>query len=466
MLNETAIGLNRGEQIFRLRSLLDVVTQDDYDANLWNQYSRQEERKLGIFANGLITASDHVEDTFLSQLPFNFSTGISPAQYAPRISSKTSYDQITDSDFRNGCRNDTDNGGFYAAYEITDDYGSYTSVTACMLGDKRISPWKATRDRQDITEELYINFTSYKKSQLLRAITNTTLGYFELPNYANGNRPGPILDKDPIEDKSSQTGRLRTSKRETVNLTYAGNETLPSTNNPGPLTALALALFGNGSFIEIRLRNPSAFNQSRPAFDGDTRRRNTGICVGLEPFGSYLSSGPNCIFDYNSILGGFDQVESWLSSLVTSVYDFEGSIAVGTFLANKLWLGTRTRYGYDRNLRITYDEGIDTIKPKISRGQMIAGSFFLAIHLFGLWILATYTVFMRPWADNMGAEVMVRLGTSYADKLGDTSQRDWKRTLGELPGYIGDARPNEGIGRLQFGAGASLRGTRSYEVLR
>ena len=74
-----------------------------------------------------------------------------------------------------------------------------------MPGNLTNSPWKATRDRQDITELLYLNVTLEDKSvktgitdnsTVFKVQANSTAGYFELPNYMNGG-PGPLLEKDP-----------------------------------------------------------------------------------------------------------------------------------------------------------------------------------------------------------------------------------------------------------------------------
>lgn len=78
-----------------------------------------------------------------------------------------------------------------------------------MPADMRVSPWTNTRNRQDFSEELFLNVTfnhnlryalhEYDPQRILnlamfRVTVNTTAGYFELPNYMNGQLPGPLLD--------------------------------------------------------------------------------------------------------------------------------------------------------------------------------------------------------------------------------------------------------------------------------
>lgn len=83
-----------------------------------------------------------------------------------------------------------------------------------MPSDQRVSPWKNTRSQQNFTEHLYLNVSisadlriSADRSQAedfpapfseyFRVTVETTAGYFELPNYMNGQKAGPLLKQDP-----------------------------------------------------------------------------------------------------------------------------------------------------------------------------------------------------------------------------------------------------------------------------
>lgn len=77
-----------------------------------------------------------------------------------------------------------------------------------MPRDLTTSPWKSTRDRQDFTEEVYLNVTlihynvnklnqDQQNSTFYKVTLDTTAGYFELPNYMNGEVAKPLLKKDP-----------------------------------------------------------------------------------------------------------------------------------------------------------------------------------------------------------------------------------------------------------------------------
>jgi hypothetical protein len=175
----------RGEQVVRLRGLLDTMTRYDYDANLWNEKAGPTQRTLGIFYDPVFPTVDG-NTTFMSPLPYNFSTGIIEHQYAPRISSNTSYYNISEDEFTKSCRNETENGGFYVKYGNSGSNESYSfynfDVKACMPGDKRTSPWKPTRDRQDIIEDLFLNYTRRGSSALFKVQVNTTLGMYYYPD--------------------------------------------------------------------------------------------------------------------------------------------------------------------------------------------------------------------------------------------------------------------------------------------
>jgi hypothetical protein len=145
-----------------------------------------------------------LEDPFLAQLPSGFGTGLI-RQYAPRFNSTAKYESITAADWPAGCEHLP--GALYVEYSYTDgdtsDPGVW-NVQACMPGNVTQSPWTLTRDRQDFTEELYLNITLYggisQKSTphnglTFRITSNTTAGYFELPNYMNNQIPGPLLTK-------------------------------------------------------------------------------------------------------------------------------------------------------------------------------------------------------------------------------------------------------------------------------
>jgi hypothetical protein len=87
-------------------------------------------------------------------------------------------------------------------------------MEVCVPGDQATSPWNLTRDRQDITEDMYIRVTIPAESKLmvqgmvdiwagnltLHCTANTTRGYFELGNDRNDHKNGPFLENWPDEE--------------------------------------------------------------------------------------------------------------------------------------------------------------------------------------------------------------------------------------------------------------------------
>ncbi|CAG8886350.1 unnamed protein product [Penicillium egyptiacum] len=149
-------------------------------------------------------------------------------------------------------------------------------MQACMPRDLTTSLWKSTRDRQDFTEELYLNVTliQYKlnkvqqNSTFYKVMLDTTAGNFELPNYMNGEIAGSLLEKDPNrlcgEHCERQTingdeGRKVGDKRRGINT--ANDSTLPLevVTDKGPLLTIVLAPFGDTSFIQSRQAHPQAY---------------------------------------------------------------------------------------------------------------------------------------------------------------------------------------------------------------
>lgn len=145
-----------------------------------------------------------LEEAFLAQLPSGFSTGLI-RQYAPRFNSSARYENISAAEWPVGCNSLP--GALYAEYSYTDGDASEPgvwNVQVCMPGNVMQSPWTLTRDRQDFTEQLYLNITIFggisqvstpHDGNLYRLTSNTTAGYFELPNYMNNQIAGPLLDK-------------------------------------------------------------------------------------------------------------------------------------------------------------------------------------------------------------------------------------------------------------------------------
>ena len=149
---------------------------------------------------------------FLAELPSQYSTGVI-RQYTLRINSTAHREIVTEADYPADCASLPD--AFYTRFGsnnpnlvVMTGWGNW-SLEACMPANLTTSPWRATRKRQDFAEELYLNIsltaagstewfdTPQEQGGLFKITLDTTAGYFELPNYMNGQQPGPLLDESP-----------------------------------------------------------------------------------------------------------------------------------------------------------------------------------------------------------------------------------------------------------------------------
>lgn len=146
-------------------------------------------------------------DPFWAELPNGYNTGL-VSQVVPRINSSVQYKAISEPEFPTNCEQIP--GAFFVDYSnVTyyyDDGDSQSwGLQACMPTNVTKSPWKNTQNRQDFSEELFLNVSilhyawmeAENPNNYWRVTLNTTAGYFELPNYMNGGVAGPLLDKYP-----------------------------------------------------------------------------------------------------------------------------------------------------------------------------------------------------------------------------------------------------------------------------
>lgn len=208
-----------------------------------------------------------LSNPFLAQLPVGFHTGLIK-QFIPRINSTVRWEAISPEHMPADC------GGlpnsFYSHYanatwppeskwNLVDGAPRNWSIEACMPGDQSESPWKSSYDRQDFSEQLFLNVSvmgygdgppegpdSPRSGGIFRITSETTAGYFELPNYKNGGEPGPIIEGDPNDashcgfDCSRQSYRYESHVRRTL-----APRAVPAVSNYQSNDSLTLAVVPN-----------------------------------------------------------------------------------------------------------------------------------------------------------------------------------------------------------------------------
>lgn len=180
-----------------------MVTSQDFQPYLWAEnwtsISDANDINRGTFFWYHETMQDEIY--FVSALKNGTNTGVL-RQHAIRLNSSSGCVPVPSSEYPAECPGDRP---FITRLSSPD----YLDIRVCAPGRYGQSPWSLSRDRQDITEQLWIDVTSYNQlgemlilpiNFTMKCTTNTTRGYFEVNNYLNGNSPGPLVEKWPSEE--------------------------------------------------------------------------------------------------------------------------------------------------------------------------------------------------------------------------------------------------------------------------
>jgi hypothetical protein len=145
---------------------------------------------------------------FVAGLPSNVTTGIL-REHAMRLNSSVACEKINQALFPSICPGEEP---FTASFNVTGDI----NVQICVPGNLGVFPWSLTRNRQNITEEMYIDILDLgfygemgempdeEWNGTLRCEVETTRGYFELGSLRNNNTYGPLLETWPDADEMAR----------------------------------------------------------------------------------------------------------------------------------------------------------------------------------------------------------------------------------------------------------------------
>ncbi|KAI4592006.1 hypothetical protein KJ359_011953 [Pestalotiopsis sp. 9143b] len=506
------------------RSRLSSTRVTDVQARLWSQNGRNCTENEGSTAEvcqdggsqNTLAALPLMDDPFFSELPYSTSTGLL-SQFAPRANSTASREIIGKDDFPTDCGQNPN--GLYITYSNTSEdasSGNQTSsysVEVCMPGDLTQPAWATNRSRQDCNEELYLrirleNCSHYPSGEWSSKITlNTTVGYFELPNYANGELPGPLLD-DPDSHCGSSCESQVTIKENKLKPRAAATESGSAVNatsavlsnyKKGPLLTMAMALFGIGSFLDA-VDDLAAYREAHREVDLEAK----GECIATVPFLQLTRTMENERTDLSGIFPFLDPCLEFQATGTTGTIDMTGvdatnlaaeylwmflyndatgktqsnydpagdyngtrivnALEAAAFITNEVWMVDDPRI-QTRQLRVSSDMGEDTLKPGISDVGVALVSILLLLDLFCLAALALYSARVPRWTEQLDSFAMMRLGAAMADGLPLQVANKAERIsiLDETPGCIGDATGGEGtVGELGIGAKTPLRARRRY----
>lgn len=248
--------------------------------------------------------------------------------------------------------------------------------------------------------------------------------------------------------------------------------------NKGPLLTIALALFGEGSFIATRSAHQSAYvgvNATRDAND-TVHPANAGDCIDLAPLSLLFVSTEgypvvtdgliSCIRNTDGLPDGsgvIDEVVEWLINFTyNDTYVLTNVFNSAAFLANQAWLQNQV---FRKTLSVSYDLGADSEVPQISRAGVILISILLGLDLSMLLALAIYASIFPRWTAQLDSFAMLRLGASIGDRLPLLVGRRTNKikVLDEIEGWVGDEEGSEAeIGKLGLGAGRRIERNRRY----
>ena len=260
--------------------------------------------------------------------------------------------------------------------------------------------------------------------------------------------------------------------RETSNLTNTiSNSTvaLERVVNKGPLLTIAIALFGEESFISSRVSRPEAYLHREGA--NDIKCIELAPCQGLLRDQDGNADTRNRISDcISNDAFNIDDLQYQLATFVISLYSngerIKNAFEAAAFLANEAWLLDNS---ISRSFSVHYDMGADSEVPVISIGGVIAVSILLVLYLSSLLAMAIYSARTPRWTKELDAFAMMRIGAFMADRLplrvGHGA--DELEELDEMPGWIGDSKEGEGpAGGLALGAPQTLMRDRQYSSYR
>lgn len=305
---------------------------------------------------------------------------------------------------------------------------------------------------------------------------NTTTGCFELPNYANGQVPGLLIEQSPL-GKTPRNFTPRDLDIDTASTTLNATLDVIKAGNKGPLLYITMALFGDGSFADVRHMVLAAYANSSISYGGYIDIIPFIPLLG-NPHSSFKASPGNpCLTGsgltgngtrdrvYNddtmhAIVAGYFFLFSEDPTYGPTAERVQNAFASASFLANDMFM---TNNYHEQGIGISYDMGADVQIPHISRAGIIFISLLLGLDLACLLALSFYSAWIPRWTRTLDSFAMLRIGASISEKVPLLAARDVNciKVLDETPGWMGNASNGE-IGELCLGGERPLEKMRRY----
>jgi hypothetical protein len=254
--------------------------------------------------------------------------------------------------------------------------------------------------------------------------------------------------------------------------TNVGSLQLEIKSNIPPLLTVALALFGENSFISTRTRNPGRYEGGRVLGGysyNDSYIANSYInhCLELTPLIGLASAdeigfdGPGQCFVGNNLATAIE-VTRFLTMLHWTDA-MQSAFRSGLYLTHILRLTKFLPSGMS-TLSVFYDLGADTNIPSLSVAGIAVVSTIMGLFLISLFVMTGYATRVSTWTSTLDAFAMMRIGASMTAAqtpllMAPRYEEVRVPALDETPGWTGDgAGSGQPIGRLELGAVSRLRG--------
>ena len=364
---------------------------NDLQGNLWPTDSSQPFlTDLKALYNQSYNSS--VPRFFTTSLPVGTDTGILRA-IALRLNSSLSCEAVLDTDWPSNCYEDSSQSSIHLAEH---------TVRICVSGDFNAS---SGEDRRDISENYWFNFQVVNDTNASSRASangssvqadrgynfghhcqqNTTLAYFELPNYWNNHTVQDIINVSAIKTQYQAAPNIP-AQPPTL------NSNMPT---PGFLLTSLFALFGNNTFQPLinapttMVSNPLTCAQLRPPFTSLLPYLATILNIST-PIPSPAQCTDAVLSNYlHKWLQAFSNPDTLAPALtITNLYISQAMLDPSS--AASTTTNSSNQNPTPHSATIFASRGLEIQKLHIPLPAMVLISVLMLIQLVGLWGLAIY----------------------------------------------------------------------------
>ncbi|KAF2996042.1 hypothetical protein E8E13_002911 [Curvularia kusanoi] len=407
------------------------------------------------------------EDGFVAALPADTTTGVL-REHVMRLNSSVSCTNLSMSEWPSSCPGANP---FQASFEYYDvDISKHVSMNICAPGDSAKHPWTLSRNRQNLSEEVFFRL-AHKEDSMLRSgvmhcTAQTSRGYFELGNIHNGQQYGPLLEEWPNSDEfhdfmASETADSR-GYRLSEEDNYSGSaQPVPDkserersaseanvyTQLPGPLMTSVLALFGQHSWAN-NVVNLTAGRSEEDLYE-NTGPLPEGFMKPLCNAAPFASAYPATTGGY--CLTGLYGLRRELDHSL-STWDLELSaqrhLSIAMYVANLATLtshldGNVSPWSTGTGREIYAAEGLKVWKPRMALPAQIILTIIVSVHVLGLLLLGWWIQRWPAWTRTLDSMAIARVAASLDPSLLPpikTVELSAREPLADIDGLVGIQR--------------------------